>query len=441
MSFLGRLERLKAKDVVSAVAPVATSRLPAAEPDVSSPDVPQRDAILDDLRARMERMLGKAPAAAAERPVAAPLPFEHEERSEGVLHVLRERVSHGHKVGRASTVDARFAQPELLSVLALDASLAGLNPEGALFLDTETTGLSHGAGTVAFLVGLAYFQGGTLVLEQLFLQGLGDEGPMLGRLRELMAKATMLVTFNGKAFDLPLLRTRYRMAKEEPPVEPPHLDLLHVARRVHAFGRSGRRALRLVHLEEDILGFVRHDDVASADVAACYLHYLRTGDVGLLGAVVSHNAWDVYSMAALMGLYGEPLGPVVLGENGRTNGRALSADDLIGVAHTMFRAGDANGAISTASLALDAGAAPKALFVRAQAQRRLGDCQAALTDLELMIQKVEDPKARLELAKLYEHHVKDPLKALSALDCGDSAEKPAARDRRIARLRRKARLS
>jgi uncharacterized protein len=362
--------------------------------------------------------------------------------------VLRERVSHGHKVGRASTVDARFAQPELLSVLALDASLAGLNPEGALFLDTETTGLSHGAGTVAFLVGLAYFQGGTLVLEQLFLQGLGDEGPMLGRLRELMAKATMLVTFNGKAFDMPLLRTRYRMAKEEPPVEPPHLDLLHVARRVHAFGRSGRRALRLVHLEEDILGFVRHDDVASADVAACYLHYLRTGDVGLLGAVVSHNAWDVYSMAALMGLYGEPIGPTPFGakeasgQGGeRANGRALSADDLIGVAHTMFRAGDATGAISTASLALDAGAAPKALFVRAQAQRRLGDCQAALTDLELMIKKVEDPKARLELAKLYEHHVKDPLKALSALECGDSAEKPAAAGRRIARLRRKARLS
>jgi uncharacterized protein YprB with RNaseH-like and TPR domain len=428
MSFLGRLERLKAKQGAAGapIAPTAplTTPLVTEEPPLSpSADAlssaPPRDAVLDDLRERMQRMLRKE--APRESPkVSVTLPFEHEERSEGTLHVLRERVSPGHKVGRISTVDARFAAAELLSVLALDPSLAACRPEGALFLDTETTGLSHGAGTVAFLVGLAYFQGGTLVLEQLFLQGLGDEAPMLARLRELMAQASMLVTFNGKAFDLPLLRTRYRMAKEEPPVEPPHLDLLHVARRVHAFGRPGRRALRLVHL----------DDVASADVAACYLHYLRTGDVGLLGSVVSHNAWDVYTMAALMGLYGEPL-----------TGRSLSADDLIGVAHTMYRAGDAQGAVSTASMALEAGAAPTALFVRAQAARRLGDAQAALSDLELLIDKVEDPKARLELAKLYEHHVKDPMKALGALDSGSTAEKPEAADRRRTRLRRKARLS
>src|SRR2546421_3095680 len=100
---------------------------------------------------------------------------------------------------------------------------------------------------------------------------------------------------------MPLLRTRFVMTRMSPPAEPPHLDLLHVARRVH--GKRVRRGCRLVAIERDVLGFERADDIESKDVSQCYLHFLRTGDAHALLGVVEHNAWDVVAMVALVGLY------------------------------------------------------------------------------------------------------------------------------------------
>ena len=104
--------------------------------------------------------------------------------------------------------------------------------------------------------------GGTraaLVLEQLLVRALGEEAPMLARVSERIASASMLVTFNGKSFDMPLLRTRFVMARMDAPPSPPHLDLLHVSRRVH--GKRIKQGCRLVAIERDVLGFERHDDV------------------------------------------------------------------------------------------------------------------------------------------------------------------------------------
>jgi hypothetical protein len=148
---------------------------------------------------------------------------------------------------------------------------------------------------------------------------------MLERVAARLGAATVLVTFNGKSFDLPLLRTRFQMARMEPPRSPPHLDLLHVARRVH--GKRLGSGCRLVVIERDVLGFERVDDVAGGDVAACYLHFLHTGDARGLLAVVEHNAWDVVAMAAMVGLYGE------------ASHAQLGVEDLVGVARTLRRAG------------------------------------------------------------------------------------------------------
>src|SRR5262249_2946882 len=143
-----------------------------------------------------------------------------------------------------------------------------------------------------------------LVVEQLLVRKLGEEAPVLARVAERIASASMLVTFNGKSFDMPVLRARYVMAQMQLPREPAHFDLVHVARRLH---KSRGLGSRLGTVEREILGFVREDDVPSGEVASYYLHFLRTGDTrGLLG-VVEHNRWDVVSMAALVSLYGEPL--------------------------------------------------------------------------------------------------------------------------------------
>jgi uncharacterized protein YprB with RNaseH-like and TPR domain len=395
-----------------------------------------RTVLLDDLRAKMQAALERsAPKLAVPPPVdTCELPFATRETPSGPLHERFQRLSAAHRTGHAPVAYARSASPELLALLALDPSLAGCDPAGALFLDTETTGLAGGTGTVAFLVGLAWWDrsedvGQPLVLEQLLVRALGEEAPMLERVRERIAGASMLVTFNGKSFDMPLLRTRFVMAGLVPPREPPHLDLLHVARRVHKERtRRSAGACRLTAIEREILGFERIDDVASGDVSACYMHFLRTGDARALLGVVEHNAWDVVAMAALMGLYGEPM-PLQ---------SRLAAEDLAGLARTLRRAGALDRAMEAAEAAVERSASDAThgpLRARAEIAKARGDRVRALADFETLAAAVDDPTVRLELAKLYEHWVGAPTQALewTARGTGESPEHVEKRTRRLTR--------
>ncbi len=390
-----------------------------------------RSGVLADLRARIQATLERG---ARRRPAPSPpvdtvdLPFATLPTPGGPLHVRVQRLSAAHRTGRAAISGAADANFELLALLSLDPGLAACDPRGVLYLDTETTGLSGGAGTVAFLVGLAWWDAGTLVLEQLLVRALGEEGPMLERVRERIASASALVTFNGKSFDMPLLRTRFVMARMPVPPTPPHLDLLHVARRVH--GKRMKQGCRLVALEREVLGFERCDDVESGDVSACYLHFLRTGDAGALLGVIEHNAWDVVAMAALVGIYGEPLSD------------GLAPGDLAGVASTLRRAGALEHAQAAAEAAVErGGGAPELLRTRADVAKARGDRARALADFERLAAAVDDPSVRLELAKLYEHWVKSPVQALewAARGTGESAEHAKKRADRLSRKAERAR--
>jgi uncharacterized protein len=380
--------------------------------------------VLDDLRARIQSTLERT-ARRAPPPLPAvdtvDLPFATVETPSGPLHVRAQRLSPAHRTGRIPVAGARDASSELLALLALDPGLARCDPARALFLDTETTGLAGGAGTVAFLVGLAWWDEGTLILEQLLVRALGEEAPMLERLADRVRQASMLVTFNGKSFDMPLLRTRFVMARLVAPPEPPHLDLLHVARRVH--GKRMKQGCRLVAIERDVLGFERNDDVESSDVSACYLYFLRTGEAGPLLAVVEHNAWDVVAMASLVALYGEPLHA------------ALAPGDLVGVARTLCRAGALDRAHVAAQAAVEQDGAPESLRARADVAKARGDRGRALADFESLATAVDDASVRLELAKLYEHWVKEPSRALEwvARGTGESPERTQKRSDRLAR--------
>jgi uncharacterized protein len=422
MAFAAKLRRLEAS-----VSP------PLAEPveELGHPVSRPRAGQLEELRARiqavLERNIGRSPKLPP-RVDDSELPFAVEDTPLGPLNVRSLRLLPSHRTGHAPVLAARHASASWLGLLALDPSLGACDPTKALYLDTETTGLRGGTGTLAFLVGLAFWvrdeKGSGLIVEQLLLRSPGEEGPILDRVALRMRDASMLVTYNGKAFDLPLLRTRFAMARMSPPTEPPHLDLVHVARRIHR-GPSG--GCKLTAIEEKVLGFRREGDIPSGEVSGCYLHFLRTGNPGALLGVVEHNAWDVVSMASLVGLYGEA----------RLDECLLSPSDLVGVSKTLVRAGAKDMALEAVERAVQRGGGDPALLARARLFRRMGDRARALQELEsIVLGGREEPDVLLELAKLYEHVAKDPEKALLVCLRGTS-EGPEAAGKRRARLERK----
>ncbi len=164
-------------------------------------------------------------------------------------------------------------------------------------LDTETTGLAPAAGTLAFLVGLGWWEGARFRQVQLLLPDHADEPALLHELRSHIPADAWLVTYNGRGFDWPLLVARYRMARAGPPVHAGHLDLLPLVRRLF---RHRMPDARLQTVEAQLLGVRRHGDVAGWEIPARYLQFLRDGEPASLVEVVRHNDEDVRSLARLL---------------------------------------------------------------------------------------------------------------------------------------------
>ena len=201
-------------------------------------------------------------------------------------------------VGMAAMLRA-FQMPAALRLLAPDAPAEVADAERWLFLDTETTGLAGGTGTYPFLVGLAWWEGGGLEVEQLFMREYSEEPSLLAALAERLAERPVLVTFNGKSFDWPLLETRYRMARTIPPPVPrAHLDFLHPAR---SLWRLRLGSVRLSQLERHVLGWDRGADLASELIPRIYLDFVRGGRAEALVPVFHHNQMDLRGLAGLAG--------------------------------------------------------------------------------------------------------------------------------------------
>jgi uncharacterized protein YprB with RNaseH-like and TPR domain len=443
MNLKRRLERLAGGAPNSALAPGSSapdsSRSPSSRPAPSSgifavqPAATAADAVkqrtLDELRRQMHALLGRSePARARAVPRTAPalgveaLPFVPQRTARGVLWQRLERLEPAHRVGRVALGQASAADPGVLADLALDRAVAGSAPESWLFVDTETTGLG-GAGTLVFLVGLAAIEpSGAVVVEQLLLAEPSEELALLERLRERIQGATLLVSFNGKAFDRPMLESRAVLNRLPALPVRPHFDLLHVGRRLH---RQRLGCCTLKRVESEVLGFDRGDDIDGSEVAAIYSHFLRSADAKGMSAVIAHNFTDVVSMVALVGLYGQRT-PQLVGE------------DLAGLARTLRRAGATRHAERVADIACERGGGIEAYRVRAELAKSRGDSSSAVRDFEQLCREADDPSGRLELAKLYEHKLRQPARALHWLKLG-TAEDQQAQARRQQRLERKLR--
>ena len=337
-----------------------------------------------------------------------------------------------------------------LRLLTPDTPDAIADPDGWLFLDTETTGLAGGSGTYAFLVGIAWWEGGGLEIEQFFLREYSEERSMLLALRERIAEHPVLVTFNGKSFDWPLLETRYRMNRKiSVPSPRAHLDFLHPARNLWRL-RLG--SVRLSELERHVLGWDRGADLLSGLIPQIYFDYLRGGPPERLVPVLNHNQMDLRGLAALSSRILSLLSDAEnLGQDGL---------ELFGVSRICEKRGEDSRArklyeksIATILPAETDRAARRSL---ARLAKREGDFELAC---ELWKNALGNSRhgyeAYEQLAMYYEHKARDPEQAQQivqqaiselrrAFQVGDITpgayrEFKAKFDRRMERLERKCR--
>lgn len=311
-----------------------------------------------------------------------------------------------------------------------------------LFLDTETTGLSGGAGTVAFLVGVGFVENDSFVIEQYLMRDYADEPELIDRLADRMDGFDCVCTFNGKTFDMPLLEARFtmcRMRRRWRELE--NLDLLTPSRRTWKL-RLG--SCRLSRLEELVLGMPRTDDLPGSEVPQRYFEYLKTGDLSLLDDIVRHNRQDIATLATLLVKLCEIYDAPERLEEKRdlfSVGKALERQGELKPARELYRISAIPAPAGTlAALTGDrvAGMANWRIYLLA---RRSGDVEGMRAVLEQMLARNQmSCAAHTELAKLYEHRCRDLRRALDhaqaarAICTIDEAE---ALDRRIARLEQK----
>jgi hypothetical protein len=258
------------------------------------------------LHQRLRRLGGRRQAA----PEAAPPPRTSEHSRQpgtpittpsGTAYLIEEEFPSDYLHGASPLVDSFAFEAELIADIARDASLSEVKREDLLFVDTETTGLAGGAGTLVFLVGIGQFMRGRFLLRQFFLRDPGQEEAMLAALMGNLEQGQAFVTFNGRNFDIPLLDMRFQMGMRAMTELKawPHLDLLYPARRLW---RNAFRDCRLGTLERDVLGVKRTEqDVPGALIPGMYVDYLRTGDAAEMQRVVYHNALDILSLVTLTG--------------------------------------------------------------------------------------------------------------------------------------------
>ena len=322
-------------------------------------------------------------------------------------------------------------------------------------LDTETTGLATGPGTVAFLVGLGRWDGQQFRVTQLFLPDHADELAFLSLLATELPPDSWLVTYNGRTFDWPLLQARYRMHRRVPPAIAGHLDLLPIARQLF---RHRLPDARLGSVESGVCGIERVEDLPGAFVPERYLAFLRHGEPGYLREVALHNEQDVRSLARVLGhladVLADPNGrslahPGDLGRLARAYARQRRDVEAL-ACFDAARATFADRIVGTSLVDLET-LRDRAWLTgeRARILRRVGridDALAAWAEVARVGGRT-GARAWIEIAKLHEHRRRDPSAALGAVDRADaliararlSGRIPAGLDadlsRRRARLR------
>jgi uncharacterized protein YprB with RNaseH-like and TPR domain len=365
-----------------------------------------------DLRRRLARLnRGRRPNTAPRPPASLArleLPAgEYVPTDSGDAYRIEAILPIDHVHGGGRLADLLAFDSDLVADVASQPGLRQANLSHLLFLDTETTGLAGGAGTLVFLVGVGTFVEGAFRLRQYFLRNPDEEAAMLLALQPDLEAAHGFVTFNGRAFDLPLLETRYviGLRRRWALSSSPHLDLLPVSRRLWS------RQLpdcTMATIERQVLGVLRtEEDVPGAMIPELYLDFLRTGETGGMSRVIYHNAIDVLS---LVGLASQ-----VLQRHREADPARLSSAEALGVGRWHQRAGRHEPA-ETALRAATTGGDPG---IRLEALRRYAAYLKLAHRLDRAVEvwqewhglALEDPAPCIELSKYYEWRQASPAEA------------------------------
>lgn len=422
----------------------------AAEEPVEDIAEPRRDAGPPAwLRARLAARARRAPVDPHDaelppaRDVGPPRDLAATSGPAGEVTARLEELDGDHVHGAWRLAEARDVDPALYALLTRDAALGDVDLERAVFLDTETTGLSGGAGTYVYMVGLGRFVGGRFELWQGFLPDPASERALLAEVARRIEDADLVVSFFGKSFDRHRLEDKMRIQRVAPPFAArPHLDLYHPFQRL----TKGRLPDgRLQTMERELCGLVRPDDLPGALAPAAWFDFVA-GRAHRLEGVFRHNRDDVLSLVTLAAYLGR------VGAEARADGQALAgcaAARAWGVARAYLDAGEREPALPwlerAVARARDA-ALPwrAAALTRAEALRRLRRDDDARAAFEEVLAEPEVDDVALEgclgLAKLCEHALRDAEAALAAVARAErlvatgAVRAPADLERRRARL-------
>ncbi len=406
MNSIEKLKRLTGENIKSA--PEKSTVDNAAHIHQSS----EKQSQLADLRRRIETVVTRSQTAnktAKEITVARGnaalaeiVPGEETENDYGKFFLISDKVLGGSRHGHRHISEASGFDMTAAAMLANNPGIAEFTCSDALFLDTETTGLAGGTGTMAFLIGLGWFEGGHFQVRQILARDFGEEAAALTYLAAIAGQKKFLVTFNGKAFDVNLLSTRFIMNRLEGKLSLlPHLDLLHPSRRIlgHRLANS-----RLVTLETEVLGVEREGDIPGWEIPQRYFDWLRSRDPRLLAGIFEHNRLDVISMATLTAHLVDIMTAQAIEQHAHT-------DDYLAAARLLLNRRDLEGTVKILSMFHEQSCSDLSL----QSKKRLAQLYKRTGRLSEAVQIWQDMAACgpldfyavSELAKWLEHKVCD----------------------------------
>jgi uncharacterized protein YprB with RNaseH-like and TPR domain len=398
---------------------------------------------IDELRRRIDTIMSRRPnrhQSASENKydadkinLSAIVPGEEIENDHGrfflASEVVRGSSHHGYRnIRETSGLDMKAA-----ALLANEPGIADLNSSDALFLDTETTGLAGGTGTMAFLIGMGWFEDGQFHIRQILARDFSEEKAALSYLGEIAGQKKFLVTFNGKAFDVNLLTARFILNRLRSDLFSfPHLDLLHPSRRIlgHRLENS-----RLATLEAEVLGVEREGDIPGWEIPQRYFDWLRHRDGRLLASIFEHNQLDLISMASLTAHLTEILTAQELMQN-------VHAADYLAAARLLLKRRDSCGVEKILNMFDDREWNEISVVSKKELSflyKRNGRWQEAVQIWQKLVTEMPaDYSTISELAKWLEHHAHDYLQAKilvqKALNQGNISEKE--KESLLHRLRR-----